>query len=252
LITGATSGIGKAMAIKFAEKEFTTIITGRDEAKGKSSAKEISSLGGNCKFFRVDFSDMKQISDLFEKIRKEYGHLDIACNNAGTDEGATGVFTADIQENNFDLQMDVNLKSVWMCMKYEIKLMQEKGTGSIINISSINGLGGTLGAAAYSASRHGIIGLTKTAAIEYAKTGIRVNVICPGMIDTPMLERVIKGINPENPEAVKSHLEQSIPLGKTGSPRDIAEAAYFLSSENAKYITGHTLIVDGGLTAQFR
>jgi len=159
----------------------------------------------------------------------------------------------EILEADFDKQLLVNLKSIWKCMKYELDKMLLNGThGSIVNISSINGLGGTKGAAAYSAAKHGVIGLTKSAALEYATNKIRINVICPGMIMTPMLERVMHHISPENNEGIKTHFENNIPIGRIGFANEIATTVAFLCSDSSSYITGQTLVVDGGMTTQFR
>lgn len=148
--------------------------------------------------------------------------------------------------------MNTNLKGVWQCMKQELNIMLKQNSGSIVNISSINGLGGTVGAAAYSAAKHGVIGLTKSAALEYSKSGIRINVVCPGMIDTPMLERVMNNISPSNIEPVKQHFENNIPLSRIGKPEEVADAVLWLCSDKSSFITGNTLIIDGGMTSQFR
>jgi NAD(P)-dependent dehydrogenase (short-subunit alcohol dehydrogenase family) len=252
LVTGGTSGIGEAIVLEFAVDNVEVIICGRNSEKGNALIDKIEKMGGNATFYACDFSVKNGVDDLFRKINKKHPSIHYAINNAGTDEGI-GAFTKDISETDFDKQLLVNLTSVWKCMKYELTQMLLSGQrGSIINISSINGLGGAKGAAAYSASKHGVIGLTKSAAIEYAKDNIRINAICPGMIMTPMLDRVMNNISPDNSDAIKAHFENNIPIGKIGLAHEIAKTVTFLCSDSASYITGQTLVVDGGMTSLFR
>lgn len=251
LVTGGTSGIGEAIALELAATDINVIISGRDTAKGEVLINKIIKSGGHAAFYYCDFSKENGADDLFEKINGDYSGIDYAINNAGTDDGV-GAFTKDISDADFDKQLFVNLRSVWKCMKYELEQMLPGKQGTIINISSINGLGGTKGAAAYSAAKHGVIGLTKSAALEYASDNIRINAICPGMIMTPMLERVMHTISPGNKEAIKAHFENNIPIGRIGSVNEIAKTVAFLCSDAASYITGQALVVDGGLTSQFR
>lgn len=252
LVTGGTSGIGEAIALELAANNVKVILSGRNTEKGLALINRITKNGGHATFYNCDFSIENGVDDFFKKINENHSHIDYAINNAGTDEGI-GSFTKDILDADFDKQLLVNLKSIWKCMKYELEQMLLRGKqGSIINISSINGLGGTKGAAAYSAAKHGVIGLTKSAALEYAKDNIRINVICPGMIMTPMLERVIHNISPENIEAIKGHFESNIPMGRIGFSHEIAKTAIFLCSDAASFMTGHALVIDGGMTSQFR
>lgn len=252
LITGATSGIGEAIAQEFANHGNKVVISGRNISRGEEIAHSIVKSGGAAEFIFSDFSAAHGVDSLFNQIKDKNIPIDAAINNAGTEEGI-GAFTADLTENDFDKQINVNLKAVWKCLKYELNILLENGQGgNIVNISSINGLGGTAGAAAYSAAKHGILGLAKSAALEYASKNIRINAICPGMIDTPMLDRVMNTIAPGNVNAVKEKFEQAIPLGRIGKPEEIAQLAKFLCSEDASYITGQTFVIDGGLTAQFR
>lgn len=252
LVTGGTSGIGEAIVLELASHNVDVIISGRNTEKGEALINKIIKNGGNAFFYYCDFSLENGVDDLFKKINKNHSPINYAINNAGTDEGI-GSFTKDILDADFDKQLLVNLKSVWKCMKYELDQILVSGKqGSIINISSVNGLGGTKGAAAYSAAKHGVIGLTKSAALEYASNSIRINAICPGMIMTPMLERVMNNISPGNEEAIKTHFENNIPIGRIGFAYEIAKTVLFLCSDSSSYITGQTLIVDGGMTSQFR
>lgn len=252
LVTGGTSGIGEAITLELAANNIEVIICGRNIEKGKQLIDRITKSGGCGSFYSCDFSTENGVDDFFKHVSEKHLHVDYAINNAGTDEGI-GSFTKDILETDFDKQLHVNLKSVWKCMKYELTLMLDSGRqGSIINISSINGLGGAKGAAAYSAAKHGVIGLTKSAALEYANANIRINAICPGMIMTPMLDRVMHSISPENKEAVKTHFENNIPIGRIGLANEIAKTAMFLCSDSASYITGQAMVVDGGMTSLFR
>jgi len=253
LVTGGTSGLGKAITERLIQAQYKVIFTGRDSEKGQHLSHDLNQqYGPLTRFVPVDLSDKQQIQHLFEVIRSTYGHLDVACNNAGTDDGALGTPVANILEEDFDRQIRVNLKGAWLCMKAEIQMMRSQKQGSIINIASVNGLGGTVGAGAYAAAKHGLIGLSKTAALEYAAEGIQVNVICPGFFETPMLERVWQQVNPEDSKAVRSQMENLVPLNRIGKPEEIAETVLWLASPRMRYLTGHSLIIDGGLTAQFR
>jgi len=252
LVTGGTAGIGKAIAARIASQGVKVIITGRDIAKGESINKYLNENFGEVVFKPSDISKTGDVENLFDQIYSVYGRLDFACNNAGTDEGEFGAYTHRISDADFDIQINTNLKGVWSCMKQELKIMLEQSTGSIVNVSSINGLGGTIGAAAYSAAKHGVNALSKSAALEYSKNGIRINVVCPGMIDTPMLNRVMKSINQDDIEPVKHHFENVIPVGRVGSPEEVADAVWWLCSDESSYVNGCTLVVDGGMTCQFR
>lgn len=252
LVTGGTSGIGEAITLELVANNIEVIISGRNIEKGKQLINRITKSGGSGTFYCSDFSIENGVNDLFQQVNEKHPRIDYAINNAGTDEGV-GSFTKDILETDFDKQLLVNLKSVWKCMKYELTLMLNSGgQGSIINISSINGLGGAKGASAYSAAKHGVVGLTKSAALEYAHDNIRINTICPGMIITPMLDRIMHNISPENKEAVKIHFEKNIPIGRIGLAHEIAKTVTFLCSDSASYITGQAMVVDGGMTSLFR
>lgn len=243
LVTGASSGIGRAIAIQFADRGAKVVVADWNEDLGLQTAQMIQKSGGEAFFQKCDVSNAGEVKKLIDNSVAKYGQLNMACNNAGI-EGRQG-FTADCTEENWDKVLNVNLKGVWLCMKYEIPEMLKHKGGAIVNISSIAGLVGFSGLPAYVASKHGIVGLTKTAALEYANQNIRINAICPGPIMTPMLERLMN-----KTPGMKEQLTSSVPERRIGSPEDIANSVLFLCSEPSAYITGHCLPVDGGWVAQ--
>ena len=191
----------------------------------------------------VDVAKAHQVQHMIDETVRRFGRLDCACNNAGI-EGAQAP-TADCTEENWDRVLGINLRGLWLCMKYELPVMQKQGRGAIVNMSSVAGMVGFAGIPAYVASKHGINGLTRTAALEYAQAGIRVNAICPGAIQTPMIDRFTQG----DPNA-HTQLEAMHPLGRMGTPEEVAAATVWLCSDAASFITGHIMPVDGGLTAR--
>jgi len=210
---------------------------------GEETVKTIKESGGKAVFVHADVSKAEDVKNMVKKAVDTYGRLDIIFNNAGI-EGATAD-TANYPENVFDKVIAINLKGVWLGIKYAVPELLKNGGGSIINTSSVAGLVGFAGLSAYNATKGGIIQLTKTAALEYAKQNIRVNCIAPGVIETPMVERALKG----QPEA-KAAFIQIEPVGRFGKPEEIAKAALFLASDDSSFVTGTVLTVDGGLTAQ--
>lgn len=204
----------------------------------------IKQWGGDALFVQTDVSQAYEVEALIQQVIKTYSRLDCAFNNAGTGEREAARI-ADQQEEEFDRTLDVNLKGVWLCMKYEIAQMLKQDGGAIVNMSSVNGLRGGANFAAYAASKHGVLGLTKTAALEYARSAIRINAICAGAFRTPMLEGIIGG----RPE-VEAAYNAAIPMGRIGRPEGVAEAVVWLCSDAASYITGQSLGVDGGWTAK--
>lgn len=243
LVTGAASGIGRATALAFAREGAQVIVSDRDETGGAETCRWILDRGGRAAFVAADVSQSGDVDRLLARTLETYGRLDYAFNNAGI-EGSPAP-THECTEENWDRTIDINLKGVWLCMKKEIPILLKQGGGAIVNCSSIAGLVGFSGIPAYVASKHGVLGLTKTAALEYAKQGIRINAICPGVIQTPMIDRFTQG----NAQAY-AQLAAGEPVARMGRPEEIADAVLFLCSERASFITGHPLVADGGWVAQ--
>ena len=243
LVTGASSGIGRAAALAFSREGAKVVTADVDVEGGMETVRTIQDAGGEAVFVRSDVSKAAEVEALISKAVETYGRLDCAYNNAGI-EGTMGP-TADCTEENWDRVIGTNLKGMWLCMKYEIPEMLTRGSGAIVNVSSIAGLVGIQGRPAYAASKHGVAGLTKAAALEYAQAGIRINAVCPGIIRTPMLERPLA----QRPE-LEATLIAQVPVGRIGTPEEIAEAVVWLCSDAASFVTGHTMMVDGGYVAQ--
>jgi NAD(P)-dependent dehydrogenase (short-subunit alcohol dehydrogenase family) len=252
LVTGASSGIGRATALAFAREGASVVIASRGRERGAAVLSELNALGGNAEFVPTDVSHARDVEALVARVLTRFGRLDVAVNNAGAIE--VGVFRplVEFDEIEFDQHFAVNLKSVWLCMKYEITQMMASGGGAIVNTSSVTGLGGAPQSAFYSAAKAAVVGLTKSAALEYASRNIRVNALVPGAFATPMLETVFSRISPEDPAAAEASYQRRIPVGRIGQPDEAADAVLWLCSDQATYVTGHSLIVDGGLTAAFR
>lgn len=255
LITGGNSGIGRAAALAFAREGAKVVIAARGVERGEEVAREINETGGQAVFVRADVSRVEDVEGLVARAVDAYGRLDCAFNNAAT-EGTLKTL-ADFTDAEFDDIIGVNLKGVWLCMKYQLRQMlgQQPPGGVIVNTSSVNGLGGVAQGALYAATKAGVLALTKSAAQEYGRQGIRVNALVAGGFRTPMLERVFErssGGDPEVAAAVEGQLSEMVPLRRIGRPEEAAEAAVWLCSEAASYVTGHSMIVDGGLTAWAR
>ena len=243
IITGAASGIGRATAQIYAREGARVIIADVNERGGEETLSMINKQGHQGLFVRTDMTVETDVKTLVDRAMNAHGRLDAAFNNAGI-EGMQAS-SADMPANEFDKIIAVNLKGVYLCMKYQIPAMLKGGGGAIVNTASVAGLVGFPGLGAYVASKHGVIGLTKTAALEYAKAGIRVNCVCPGLIDTPMVGR-LGGSDP----AMVAGLVAAEPVGRLGRPSEIGEAAVWLCSDHASFVTGHSMVVDGGLVAQ--
>jgi len=243
LITGGASGIGRAAALSFARAGAKIVIGDMTLETGEETVGMIKQSGGEAVFLKADVSKAKEVENLINTAVENYGRLDCACNNAGI-EGDT-ISLVDCSEENWDLTLNINLKGIWLCLKYEIPQMLKQSAGAIVNISSAMGLVAHEHIAPYVASKHGVIGLTKAAALEYAGTGIRVNAVCPGNTQTPIIERVIQD-HPEIAEALKANT----PGGRFARPEEIANAVLWLCSDAASYVTGHAMVVDGGFTVQ--
>jgi NAD(P)-dependent dehydrogenase (short-subunit alcohol dehydrogenase family) len=256
LITGGSSGIGRAASLLFAKEGARVVLAARGVERGEDTAQEIVAGGGEAIFIRADMADANDIEALIKAAVSRYGRLDCAFNNAAIAEGAFAS-TADFSEEQFDQTMSVNLKGVWLCMKYEIQQMlkQDPSGGAIVNTSSVNGLGGARQGSLYSASKAGILALTKSAAQEYGQLGIRINALVAGGFQTPMLESVMHRMSDGDPEkrrAIEAGYKQLSPLGRIGFAEEAAQAALWLCSDAASYVTGHSMIVDGGMTAALR
>lgn len=243
LVTGASSGIGRATAKAFAREGYTTVLADVHEDQGKDAAAECEAEGATSRFIRCDVSDESSVQNLIREIVSGFGRIDAAFNNAGIEgeQAPTGECTT----ANFDRVIAVNLRGVFLCMREELRQMTKQETGGVIvNTSSVAGLVGLPGIPAYDASKHGIVGLTRTAALEYAQQKIRVNAICPGAIETPMLERFMGGRADGREEMIRIE-----PIGRIGTPEEIASAVLWLCSEKASFVTGQALAADGGWTA---
>ena len=245
LVTGGTSGIGKATALALARKGSSIIICGRNRKAGDLVTKDVKNLNGISEFVEADISDSKQLDALFAIIRKKYKRLDCAFNAAGA-EAAVAPLALQTEEH-FNDMFSVDLKGAWLCMKNEIQIMQDQGKGSIVNCSSMAGLRGSQGSSIYSACKHGIIGLTKSAALEYVDSNIRINSVCPGIIQTSGLDRTFSKVPGFSFDEVKQWGLGQIPMKRFGQPEEVAKAVLWLFSDEASYLTGHSLIVDGGI-----
>jgi len=243
LVTGAGSGIGRATALKLAQEGATVMIADYVQEGGERTVKMIKDSGGTASFIQADVSLAAQVEAMVAKAVQAYGRIDGAFNNAGI-EGRMAT-TVDTSEENFDRTIAINLKGVWLCMKYEIPQMLRQGSGSIVNTASVAGLVGIERLPAYNASKHGVVGLTRTAALEYATKNIRVNCVCPGAIRTPMTERIIDSGGMSEQEAIAAE-----PVGRWGKPEEIAQAVVWLLSDSASFVTGHPMTVDGGWVAR--
>ena len=242
LVTGGTSGIGRETAVMLAKAGAKVVVAGRREKEGKETIELVRAAGGEGLFIKVDVSRAAEVDALVQKTVEMFGRLDIAFNNAGVEE--TFVPIAEESEENWDRIIDINLKGTWLCLKYEIRQMLKQGEGgAIVNMSSVAGLIGTPGSAAYAASKHGVMGLTKSAALETARNGIRVNAVCPAVIETPMGERLFG-----EPEMHKVALGLH-PIGRFGKPMEIAEAVVWMCSDRASFMTGQSIALDGGFLA---
>lgn len=243
LVTGGASGIGRVTALALAQAGAKVVLADVDEAGGEATARLIQERGSEALFVKTDVGDAAAVQSLMQTIITTYGRLDCAFNNAGIEGLPTR--TADASEDDFDRIMRVNVKGVWLCMKAEIQQMVAQGGGVIVNTASVAGLVGAHSLPIYSASKHAVVGLTKSAAVEYARKGVRVNAVCPTVIRTPMVERGLAAL-PEFMDVVK----QSIPMRRIGEPEEVAAAVLWLFSDASRFVTGTTLTIDGGFTAQ--
>jgi len=242
VVTGAASGIGRGTALAFAEHGIKVVVADINAQGAAETVSLIEAAGGTAVFVSCDVRDEEQVKQLVASTVDTYGRLDYAFNNAGIemenqrlDEGSM---------RSFDMIMDVNVKGVWLCMKYQLQHMLIQGNGAIVNAASVAGLGAAPKMAVYSASKHAVLGLTRTAAIEYARKNIRVNAICPAVIDTAMYQRVC-----EMDPRIAERMPALHPMGRVGRVEEIAASVLYLCSDGAGFTTGHALTVDGGMTA---
>jgi NAD(P)-dependent dehydrogenase (short-subunit alcohol dehydrogenase family) len=238
IITGGTSGIGRETAVLFAQAGAKVVVAGRRQSEGDETVKLARAAGGDAIFVKTDVSRTQDVEALVKTTVERYGRLDTAFNNAGIE--GNWMPLVDISEQEWDSVIDINLKGVFLCLKYELRQMLANGGGTIVNMSSVAGLMGSPSAAPYCASKHGVIGLTRTAALECAAQNIRVNAVCPAVIETPMGERLFGA-----PDAHNGVLAMH-PIGRLGTPREIAEAVLWLCSDKSSFMTGHYMVLDGG------
>jgi len=240
LVTGGTTGIGRDTAVLFANAGAKVVVSGRRETEGKETSDLIRAAGGDGLFVKSDVSKPSDVQSLVQKTVEKFGRLDIAFNNAGIEGKWVPLIEQSLED--WDAVIDINLKGTWLCLKYEIQqMLKQGGGGTIVNMSSVAGLMGAAGAGVYCASKHGVIGLTRTAALEYAANGIRVNAVCPAVIETAMSDRAFA-----DPEANKRVLALH-PIGRFGKPIEVAEAVLWLSSSKSSFMTGHYIVLDGGM-----
>ncbi len=247
LVTGAGAGIRRATALKFATEGARVIVSDVNAEGGEETVRLIKAAGGEAFFMRADVSQASEVDALMKQAVETYGKLDCACNNAGI-EGTIAPF-AEQSEENFDRIISVNLKGVFLCLRAEIQHMAETGGGAIVNLASVAGLVGFAGLSPYVASKHGVNGLTKNAALEYGKAGIRVNSVCPGGIDTRMLDSLAEQSS-DGKMTSREMLDPLHPIGHIGKPEEVAELIVWLCSSSASFVTGANIPVDGGFVAQ--
>jgi NAD(P)-dependent dehydrogenase (short-subunit alcohol dehydrogenase family) len=240
-VTGAANGIGRAVALAFAHEGASVVVADVSEQGNQETARMIEEAGGRALAVKCDVSRAEDVKAALDHAVETFGRLDFAFNNAGVEQPLTA--TADLTEMEWDRIVDVNLRGVFLCMKHEIPLMLKQGGGAIVNTSSGAGVKGFAGQAAYCAAKHGVVGLTKAAALDYATANIRVNAVCPGIIETPMMDR-FSGGTPEGRERV---IAQE-PVGRMGKPEEIAAAVVWLCSDAAAFVVGHAMVIDGGQT----
>jgi NAD(P)-dependent dehydrogenase (short-subunit alcohol dehydrogenase family) len=243
LVTGGGGGIGRATSLAYAREGAKVAVVDLNGAAAREVAEAVRALGGEAIAIETDVSRSDQVAAMVQQVVAHFGRLDIAFNNAGIDIEHEPLAKA--SEETFDKLISVNVKGVWLCMKFEIEQMLKQGAGAIVNTSSIGGLIGAPRQPIYGATKHAVLGMTKAAAVEYGRKGIRINAVCPGIIRTDMTERAVA----RDPRR-KAYIEQAHPIGRMGEAEDIARSVVFLSSDDASFVIGHALAVDGGFTAR--
>ncbi|MCB1693200.1 MAG: glucose 1-dehydrogenase [Pseudomonadales bacterium] len=242
LVTGGSSGIGREIAVRYGAEGAKVVLAARREKEGNETAEMIKSAGGDATFVQGDITNMRDIENMVATCVSAYGRLDVACNNAGI-EGPMQLLS-DISEEDFSRVIDVNVTGTWRCMRAELAHMIQQGGGVIVNVGSVAGLIGFPNAGVYSASKHAMIGLTKTAAQENAPHNIRVNVVCPALIDTTMADRFTGGEETETEQFIMTLTQ----MHRRGTVKEVADAVLYLSGDQSTYVTGHSLVIDGGAT----
>ena len=252
LVTGGSSGIGRAAALAFAREGAQVVIVSRGAERGEAVRDELRAIAGSGEFLQGDVSHAADVERVVQSVVARFGRLDVAVNNAGAIEEGVFKETAAFDEHEFDAHIAANLKSVWLCMKHELAQMLTQSAGAIVNVSSVNGLGGVPLNSLYAAAKAGVLALTKSAAQEYAARGIRINALVAGGFRTPMLESVFTRISPDDPASVAQQYGAMVPVQRIGTPEEAAAAIVWLASSAASYVIGTSLIVDGGLTSPYR
>jgi NAD(P)-dependent dehydrogenase (short-subunit alcohol dehydrogenase family) len=245
LVTGGGSGIGRAASLAYAKDGARVVVADVNVEGGEETVQMIKETGGEAILVHADVSNPEDTQAMVDQAVGAFGSLDCAFNNAGIGGGRDRLLTADYLEEDWDRVISINLKGVWLCMKAEIPQMLKQGSGAIVNTASIAGLVGLSGTVAYVAAKHGVTGLTKAAAMEYAKSGIRVNAVCPGYIETPLVQGIFDRV-----EGYRERVAARHPMDRLGEPEEIAQAVVWLSSDAASFVTGHNMPVDGGYMAQ--
>lgn len=239
LVTGASGGIGRATALAFASSMASVVVSDVNETGGNETVAAIIAAGGTAIFHKCDVSDARAVKALVARAVAEYGRLDFAHNNAGINS----VMANEYDDEIWVKSIAINLTGVMLCIREQVEVMLKQGRGAIVNTASINGLVGNPSQPAYVAGKHGVVGLTRHAALRHARAGIRVNAVCPGVIETPMTDSI--AANPE----IRKIMENMTPMGRMGQPEEIASAVLWLCSDQASFVTGHAMVIDGGATA---